>query len=225
MLMEAKWNDKDGHLVRFKLVSPNEERPNPFKSYTKRRNGRGGTRFGAGISHVQGSRFEYGGELMLAGWADSSTQGYTVTFWCEPPERGMHVFDGFTRGKDSFMVALTELDDDEKPIDQAQRERVEKAQSPRRTQTLSNAAALLCTNTDFQRWIAEKNPGFAPIRSSEHAADWMRHVLDIESRRELDKDPDKARLYHEEIRKPFVAWKEDQWVQHEEPDAERTSVL
>lgn len=217
-LMEAKWTDKDGHLVRFKLVAPNEERPNPFKSYTKRRSGRGGTRFGAAVSHVQGVKTDevcYSGELMLAGWADSSTHGYTVTFWCEPPETGMHAFEGYARGSDTFMVALMELDEDEKPIDQAQRERVERAQAPKRTQTLSQAAALLCANRDFQRWISSRH---GVTESREQAAEWMRNELGIASRRELDTDRDVARRYHDEIRRPFLRW-------NEEHDPERISVL
>lgn len=206
ILLEAKWNDKDGHLVKFKIAEPDESKPNPFKAYTKRRGGRAGTRFRSGVSHVQGSPFEYNDELMLAGWGDTSTQGYTVTFWCEPPNVGMHPFQGYTRGLDSFMVALVELDDNEEQIDQQQRERVENAMRPRRRQTLSQAAAMLCGNPQFWEWI-ETVDGYQGS-DSESAAVWMRERLGIESRRELDSDHEKAQMYHEMIRKPFVRWSE-----------------
>ncbi len=144
LLLEAKWTDKDGHLAKFKLVSPNEARPNPFKAFTKRKKGRAGTRFEASLAHVGEVRTDhtaYNGQMMLAGWADTSTQGYTVTFWVEPPEPltvhhldqeltlqdQTHKLAGYERNKDSFMAVLVELDDDDQPIDQDLRERVEKA--------------------------------------------------------------------------------------------------
>lgn len=129
-LLEAKWTDRDGHTVKFRLVTPNEDRPNPFKSFTKRKSGRAGTRFRVACSHVQGAvtgETMYDGEFMLAGWGDTSTQGYTVVFWCEAPEKGMHAFESYARTVDTFMVALVELDDDDAPVDQVKRERVETA--------------------------------------------------------------------------------------------------
>lgn len=127
VLLEAKWTDKDGHTVKFKLATPNEERPNPFKVFTKRKSGRAGTLFYASLAVVDGLKTDegYSGNVMLAGWADTSTQGYTVTFWVEPPDTGLHPFQGYTRGVSSFMTGLVELDDDEQPIDQVKRAKVE----------------------------------------------------------------------------------------------------
>jgi len=225
VLAAATWSDKDGHKVKFKVVG-GREGPNPFKYFTKRRKGKAGTRFNAvmvkvfdppaktaedlsrGVQEVQC-------ELMLANWSDSSTAGHAVEFWCPPPDRGMHVFEGFERGKDSFMVALAELDDDDEPIDQKARARVEAAaakptepengsQGPhRRQQRLSQVAALMCMNPDFKRWIQSEHPDV------KDPAQWMRDRLQIESRAELDSNDKVAFNFHEVIRKPFAQWVEN----------------
>jgi hypothetical protein len=220
MLLEAKWSDKDGHTVKFKLVTPNEDRPNPFKAFTKRRSGRGGTRFHAALSHVGRVRAEavaYNGEFMLAGWSDTSGAGYTVSFWCEAPEQGMHAFEGYRRSVDTFMAALVELDEDDQPVDQEKRERVEAAQKPegpaspeRPVQRLSTVAAWMCMAEDFWAW-ANQQGSDVPVISDDLAAGWMRKRLGVDSRRQLDQDPEVARRFHEEIRKPFVEWRERLW--------------
>ena len=264
LMLEAKWTDRDGHTVKFKLVSPNEERPNPFKQFTKRRSGRAGSRFYASVTLIDGQDDQnYNGEVMLAGWADTSTNGYTVQFWVEPPGSGQHPFEGYTRNEAHFMAALVELDDDDSPIEQDVRERIEKATAvgdgilestkaggdgkaqpfcncadvadcndtrasaladgkickaqsskseekpgPRKNR-LSMYAAMLCSNPEFWAWASIQDP-FILVANKEQAAEWMRARLGIESRAELDKDELKAQRYHNEIRKPFVAWQEGQ---------------
>jgi hypothetical protein len=218
MLMGASWNDKDGHMIKMKIVSPNEEKPNPFKAFTKRKGGRAGTRFHASVAHVQGLRGNetcYDGQFMLAGWQDSSTAGYGVTFWCEPPEDGrVHAFDGFTRGVDSFMVALVELSDDDTPVDQEKRERIEKVEEQseqkaqeRKKPLLSTAAAMICQNPAFWRWVHHERGGPVVV-NSDQAAQWMREHLGIDSRRDLDTMDAKAEQFHRAIRRPFAEWME-----------------
>lgn len=227
-LVEAKWTDKDGHTVKFRLVTPNEDKPNPFKAFTKRRGKRGGTRFIAGVSQILGVKDKeetYNGEFMLAGWSDTSTAGYSVTFWCEPPETGIHAFDGYMRNRDTFMAALVELDDDDQPIDQEKRARVESAttsESPKNVnqkpdrqpaRKLSNYAALLCNNSDFWEWIwrdpwTKKRCAVYPEVDGKIAAEWMRAKLGIESRREIDEKESVAQEYHK-VRKAFISWMEE----------------
>lgn len=141
-LMEAKWTDKDGHTVRFKIVDPDEELPNPFKTFTKRRGGKAGTIFYGALKPVEDEPTEgYEGNMMLAAWSDTATQGQTVTFWIEPPEAIVamvndeerllfaqgHPFESYQRGGSSWMAALVELDDDGRPIEQGVRARLEAA--------------------------------------------------------------------------------------------------
>lgn len=219
VLLEAKWTDRDGHLVKFKIAAPNEERPNPFKAYTKRRSGKAGTIFGSACAHIGGVKTDetvYSGQLMLAGWADTSTKGYTVTFWCEPPDQGMHPFEGFQRGKDAFMCMLVELDEDNAVIDQGKRERVENAARPSapRRQKLAQLAGMFCSNPVFHRWINEvgRSNTQPAVYDQEGAAGWMREALGIDSRRQLDEMEEKARMFHEKIRQPFVDWQQEQGI-------------
>lgn len=216
ILAAATWADNAGHKVKFKIVG-GKEGPNPFKYFTKRRKGKAGTRFNAVLVHVWDDRsgdveerYKVECELMLANWQDSSASGHSVEFWCPPPDEGMHVFEGFERNKDSFMAALVELDDDEEPIDQSARAVVEEAEkSPqRRSQRLSQVAALMCQNRSFLEYIVRDEPGHPYLPTKEQAADWMRKQLGIGSRSELDRNPAVAARFHEQIRKPFVTWQE-----------------
>ena len=208
LMLEARWTDKDGHTVKLQLVTPNEERPNPFKAFTKRRSGRAGTRFKAVLKPVDEIDGGYDGELMLAGWGDSSTQGYTVSFWCEPQTGGQHPFAQYTRHASAFMCALVELDDDDQPIDQEKRERVEAAAPPEppkkplrdNAHNLSKSAAMLCDNPEFWKWC----DGPIPVVDPTTAAQWIRSSLGIASRAELDTNPEVAQRYHRLIRIPFA---------------------
>ncbi|KPK66563.1 MAG: hypothetical protein AMS21_02055 [Gemmatimonas sp. SG8_38_2] len=203
ILAAATWSDKDGHKVKFRVVG-GREGPNPFKYFTKRRKGHAGTRFQARLVKVNGSRF-VDSELMLANWTDSSTSGHAVEFWCEPPDEGMHIFEGFERGKDSFMACLVELDDDDEAIDQKARAVVEEAEKSRQRprkgpQRLSQVAAMMCMNPDFSDWVRQQEPETSDV------VQWMRDELGIESRRQLDEDEGVAEMFHEQIRKPFAEW-------------------
>ncbi len=236
LLLEARWTDKDAHTAKFRLVSPNESRPNPFKQFTKRRSGKAGTRFVmslASIDEVTTDKTAYDGEVMLAGWADTSTQGYTVTFWMEAPEEGVHHLDGYQRGVSNFMCALAELDDDDSVIDQEKRKRVEEYKpgwddpreqavitpemlgvdpdppKPKGPRKLSQYAAMLCQNKDFWAFVNEETDISTLVQDTEAAAHWMRYTLQIASRRELDDEGLIAEAYHDKIRKPFVAWSEE----------------
>jgi len=230
LLLSATWSDKDGHMVKMQIVSPNEERPNPFKQFTKRKGGRAGTRFHASVAHVQGLKGKevcYDGQFMLAGWQDTSTAGHSVTFWCEPPnDQRVHTFDGFRRGEDAFMVVLVELAEDDAPVNQEKRARVEDAEDElagrrakraieddadpdgrERGQRLSQVAAIMCAYQPFWLWITSVDSAYGPP-NRESAATWMRAHLGIESRRELDTDLLAADRFHATIRRPFVAWQE-----------------
>ena len=205
-MKEAKWTDVDGSTVTLALPMVGMEgQRNPFEKWTKRRKGHAGTRFMMACVDNQTKQMVYQDEVMLAGWNDSQSSGHTVKFWLATDAMG-HPFEGFDRKTDSFYVSLVELDDDETTVNQNLRNRLEsKGKSP--SQRLSYVAAMLCKNEDFWRWsgIQQGWPEDAAYGEQE-AREWMLLQLEIESRSELDKDPDKAALFHEIIRKPFVEW-------------------
>lgn len=200
---EAKWTDKDGSTVTFKLpMAGMENQRNPFEKWTKRRKGHAGTRFM--MACKQQEMLVYADEAMLAGWNDSQTTGHTVKFWLAMDQLG-HPFEGFERHNDQFYISLVELDDDQEIIDQKVRDRVESA-SKRPSERLSYVAAMLCKNEGFWTYINEQQSGPVTVGDEDGARIWLCMVLGIESRSELDKDPALARRFHENIRRPFLMW-------------------
>lgn len=212
---EAKWTDKDGSTVTFKLpMKGMENQRNPFERWTKRRKGHAGTRFVmACIRPVpeQSHTMIYDDEVMLAGWNDSQTTGHTVKFWLAMDQMG-HPFEGFERHKDEFYISLVELDDDQEIIDQNVRDKVEAA-SKRPSERLSYVAAMLCKNEGFHTYVLEQTEytpqdievmGITDLE--DYCRQWMCYELGIKSRAELDKSKVLAERFHDEIRRPFLMW-------------------
>lgn len=65
---------------------------------------------------------------------------------------------------------------------------------------LARLAGQLCQNPDFLKYGNYDSP--------EEAAADMRFACQIESRAELDHNPEAAAIFHESYRKPFQTWKE-----------------
>lgn len=61
---------------------------------------------------------------------------------------------------------------------------------------LARLAGMLCQNEDFQDWCE--------CESAEAAAEWVREVCQVESRAELDHDPQAAHRFHSLVRIPFL---------------------
>lgn len=206
---EAKWTDKEGSTVTFKLpmTAHNDDRRNPFAYFTKRRKNRAGTRFMMVCvdQKLRPVQEIYKDEVMLCGWNDSQTNGHTVKLWLTHDDMG-HPFDGYERHEpERFYISLVELDDDQEPIDQKVRARVEK-QGKRPSERVSYVAAMLCKNEGFWSYLREITP-HAPGEFDEYTArHWMLAKLQIESRAELDKSEQLADDFHEKIRRPFLTW-------------------
>lgn len=188
----ATEDDRTGRTVQFRLVRSPEEltEAHPFATYTRRRRGHAGTRFRSVFTPVGGGE-PIEAEVMLLNWADGP--GGATTKFLLDADLAEHPFMACSRRtKDSqpslFMGVLMELDDDDRVINQAKRERFEKAR-----QTLSNVAAMMVKHPHFHSWLSEV-VAFPPelgIVAPEHwdavAADkWLKHELGIKSKAELD---------------------------------------
>jgi hypothetical protein len=157
----------------------------------------------------------YADEAMLAGWNDSQTTGHTVKFWLAMDQLG-HPFEGFQRHKDEFYISLVELDDDQEIIDQNVREKVEAANT-RPSERLSYVAAMMCKNEGFWTYVLEcMHPSDREL--CEGAPDmeavarmFMLGTLKMKSRSELDKSPELAERFHNEIRRPFLVWQGEEY--------------
>lgn len=201
----AAWGDEAGSTVTFKLpMNTTGESRNPFHTFTKRRKGKAGTRFFMAVTTAESApTVIYRDEVMLAGWNDSQLHGHTVKFWICNDKMG-HPFEGISRTQE-LALALSELDDDNEPVDQKMRDRVEQ-QETRTTTRLSYAAAMLCKNEEFWEWATGNDLVMTrdTVKDEEDARLWMYQVLGITSRAELDNNPQLAQQFELKIRKPFV---------------------
>lgn len=207
---KADWGDEAGSTVTFKLsMKGNEGSRNPFESFTKRRKGRAGTRFFMAVTTAETEpQALYKDEVMLAGWNDSQSTGHTVKFWLCNDRMG-HPFEGISR-KQELALALSELDDDNEPIDQKMRDRVEKG-GKRPSERLSYVAAMLCKQEAFHDWCTERaqvddvslNP---PVDNEQSARGFILQECGISSRAELDQPGQQVQIFHDQIRKPYLDW-------------------
>lgn len=74
---------------------------------------------------------------------------------------------------------------------------------------LARLAGILCGDPEFQAWLEARNPQLAEraplgLADADLAAHLVRTICDVESRAELDHNPEAARRFHELIRKPWA---------------------
>jgi hypothetical protein len=207
---KADWGDESGSTVTFKLpMTKMEDRRNPFENFTKRRKGRAGTRFFMAVTTSEAApQAIYKDEVMLAGWNDSQSTGHTVKFWLCNDRMG-HPFEGISR-KQELALALSELDDDNEPIDQKMRDRVEGG-TKRPSERLSYVAAMLCKGVSFHEWCTQRLadqeiPFCGPVTDEHSARGYILHECGISSRAELDQPGQHVQLFHDQIRKPYLVW-------------------
>lgn len=211
-LMNAQWKIDEGRTVDLRLAGNGFDRVHPFKKFQKKRAGRVGTRFHMSCADLQTEQVIFNGEVMLAGWTDTSNQGQTIKLWLDD-EADRHPFAGYLRRTHKsvgsiFAVALVELSDDDAPVDQQAETALGDARTVRTTKkALSSSAHLMVTGELFVRYVRETvrfKPGI--IVTPDVARRWVKDRLQVESLSDLDRDPGKAREYHEVIRRPFARW-------------------
>lgn len=214
-LEKATWDTDWGMYVQFTLDQAPQDKlnANPFKRYTKMRKGKVGTRFALVLVSSRNdpeSLPTYDDDGMLKGWSDGTT-GWKVTFWVNAdPVDGSHPFMEFGKGE-KFALAAVELQDDETPVDQVKREKLER--KPHK-QTLSNFAAMLCREPNFWAYLRSigveydsNGPFIHPkFDGNNPATEWMRTKLGISSRSALDTEPLAAAAFHRDIRLPYADW-------------------
>jgi hypothetical protein len=200
-LLNARWDLDSGRTVDFRITGNFATMRHPFKDFTRKRGGRVGTRFRATIGRSLTGEIVYDSELMLADWQEKPGTGMTVKFWLDD-EASLHPFAGCQkRVRDNpgemFALAMMELTDD----DQVQ---VQESQPKRRS--LSSDAHLMVTSQMFVQYLREQKKDAGIIWDSKNARIYVKQVLGIESMSDLDANPEKAKLFHEKIRKPYANW-------------------
>lgn len=64
--------------------------------------------------------------------------------------------------------------------------------------------AIRCTEPEFWQWLNEDLS--YTVGSEEQAAHAVRHILGVESRKDVDDNLEVAACFHSYIRRPFQAW-------------------
>ena len=149
------------------------------------------------------------GELQLAGWSESHTGGCKVTFWLQSPDeltafRALTVRKGNTAGH-RFMAALVEIGDDELPV--------EPVAEPKPREQLGDACywtVMRCHEPNFWDFMDEKEWGNEVdskfVYNKDVAAWAVKLICNITSRKELDTNPEANKIWHSEIRIPYMEY-------------------
>lgn len=218
----ANESDRGGRTVRFTVVRSAEEKgqAHPFAAHTMRRKGFAGTRFQMALTPFEECRLpEFLSEVILLGWTDGP-KGATVTFGLPLDDIRLkhdgqnsqiisglqHPFIGCTRAAKGnapsrWMAVFVELNDEDAPVDQVQRAKVEK---PKQKIRNSNLAAQFIKNPRFHEYL-ERRHGAGAILSAADADRWLKVACAIESKAQLDSEPTAAEVF-DLLRQDFVDW-------------------
>lgn len=161
----------------------------------------------------------FAGEVQLRRWSESSTQGVQITF-ALADAADLERFRGM-EGK-RFMAALVLLGDDEQPVVDKSRnlqgQPVDKSANLQGREHLGDLcwrAVQWCRDPEFAVFIhgvfyklwPTGLPGTPVVKEGDSAEPFckfaVQQICGIESRKELDTNPDARRLFHEKIRGPY----------------------
>lgn len=214
-LINASWDLDTGRTVTLRVVEPpGPHQIHPFKEFTHRRGGRAGNIFQAIMVTVGQQIPVYADQVMMAGWGEDNGKGQWVRFWLDE-SAATHPFAGLDRkhAKERgtfFMAVLVELDEEGDAIDQQLRDKIER----RRGKSKASQIAVMVRSQTFIQWLREKAPPDLTTKierahggwSGDLAHRYVRHVVGIESMRELDTSPEAYRRFEEKVRKPYEQW-------------------
>jgi hypothetical protein len=202
------WEQTSNMGTRIKLGLIGREELEHFDRVTKRSKKHAGQRYYAVWCNTEGEAIEgMPDELWFYGAAWSHNQGASVQFSLHDEDfdkiKPHPTFDGAAQGK-AWVLSLIELDGEDRPIDQAQREFAEAAAVATPTGgPVSKSAGILCQAPDFKRFLQVKAQ--RPIVTDEDAATAVRQLTGVESRAWLDHDPD-ARAKYDALKSEFIRW-------------------
>lgn len=71
---------------------------------------------------------------------------------------------------------------------------------------LCRLACIWCKDEDFQEWFTMRFDFMDPVTTEEEAAEELKELLGIDSRKDLDHDAEAADRFQNMIRGPFMDW-------------------
>ncbi|WP_304778223.1 hypothetical protein [Hydrogenophaga sp.] len=131
------------------------------------------------------------GEVQLRRWSESSTQGVQVTFALADSDDLEPL--KMKSGK-RFMAVLVEIGDDEKPVQPP----------PTQLGTLGLWLVQRGKDPDFWHWLASDLS--YTVGNEDQAADAVKHILGVKSRKDVDGDAEAEKAFHAYIRIPYQRW-------------------
>ena len=152
----------------------------------------------------------FAGEVQLRRWSESSTQGVQVTF-ALAESADLDKFKGLD-GK-RFMAVLVQIGDDEQPVvDPAksstgavsqQGPNAQRTGSSTRVGDLCWRAVQWCKEPEFWAFLTFDPVIKGMVSDEAGAKHYVQTVCGIESRKELDTNPEAARKFNQLIRGPY----------------------
>ncbi len=145
--------------------------------------------------------------LVDAKWSD--TRGYTMTLQITEADAGGHPLKTFGKGT-RFHLVLVELADDEEPINQILKKKLEnELQDANKGGRLSIDCGIMCKSIDYHRYlftIGKMHAKWDQRTKETMAREHVLHTLKIKSRREIDHKDHTAAAYQNLILDPFHEW-------------------
>jgi len=149
----------------------------------------------------------YHGEIQLIENKWSDVSGYVTRMQLHESDEGGHPLKTYHRGT-RFHLVLVEVDDDEQPIDQMTKQRINKhLTNMQKGGRYSKEAGMLCRDPQFQRYLyrlGKIDPTWDEKMRTEAARHYVCQVCNIESRKELDHDEHKAQAFRNNVTGPFL---------------------
>lgn len=230
------WSESSGQGARVKFALPGREALEHFDTATRRRKRRAGQRYYAVLGSVDNPPLTIATiNLWFAGANWAHQDGARVVFAVEADDleafRDMHARDQGAQAEASvFWLTLVQIDDDEQPIDQDKAARVEDyryaagdlrdAEADAHPQRLpedvraadklkggprSKNVAQLCYDDEFQWFVSEREDRDEKSTFTEADA-YVKRVVGIASKVELDHDDTAWQRFIDAVRRPFFAW-------------------
>ena len=141
----------------------------------------------------------FAGEVQFRRYSDTSTQGTQIVLALADRE-SLQSFIGL-EGK-RFMVALVLIGDDEQPVNPVESHQIKKDREP--LGDLCWRAVQWCKEPEFWEFLTKAICVDGGRVFDESGAKYAVQVMcGIESRKELDTNPEAARNFHQHIRGPY----------------------
>jgi len=120
--------------------------------------------------------------------------GFMLTLSIHPDEIPEKLVKDFVGAR--YQVVMVRLNGDEQPMNRAEEYGIDPVK----------LAAMLCKDKYFHQFLVESGEIFD--LGEEHAAEWLREKLFVQSRSEIRESPQKARLLLQ-INETYKAWKQN----------------